>query len=343
MATSSIEVFMAEQNKILEKAGLPKLIKASNKFVAPRVTSGILSLDTALGGGWMGNSWVEVYGESSSGKTSGILHTIAVNQRLNPEFQTFWLASEPYDAEWSEKNGVDNNRVTILETQHMEAGMQAVLDATMSNLYDCIVIDSYPALIADQEDAKGMDEVVVAAGARNVGKFFRKVGGTFNEERPYLGFWVNQFREKIGGFSPYGPVKTLPGGKAKDFAFYQRVVVSRDDWLKEKVEGQGEIIVGQSIKFKVEKNKAGAPQKTAATDFYFDFSQKGFLPGEHDEIKDMITMGVMFKLITRGGSYYSFGDHKWGPGRDVMVQAIREDLDIQDEIRKLVLDKVQNG
>lgn len=339
---SGTDQFIAEQNKALEKAGLPKLIRASDKFVAPRVTSGILSLDTALGGGWMGNSWVEVYGESSSGKTSGILHTIATNQRLNPDFNTFWLASEPYDKEWAEKNGIDNSRVTIMETQHMEAGMQAVLDATMSKEFDCHVIDSYPALIANQEDEKGMDEVVVAAGARNVGKFFRKVGGTFNEERPYLGFWVNQFREKIGGFSPYGTPKTLPGGKAKDFAFYQRVVVSRDDWIKEKFDGQGEVIVGQSIKFKVEKNKAGAPQKTASTDFYFDYSQKGFNPGEHDEVKDMITMGVMFKLIVRAGAYYRFGENQW-QGRDAMVRGIREDLDIQDEIRKLVLDKVKNG
>lgn len=339
---SGTDQFIAEQNKALEKAGLPKLIRASDKFVAPRVTSGILSLDTALGGGWMGNSWVEVYGESSSGKTSGILHTIATNQRLNPDFNTFWLASEPYDKEWAEKNGIDNSRVTIMETQHMEAGMQAVLDATMSKEFDCHVIDSYPALIANQEDEKGMDEVVVAAGARNVGKFFRKVGGTFNEDRPYLGFWVNQFREKIGGFSPYGTPKTLPGGKAKDFAFYQRVVVSRDDWIKEKFDGQGEVIVGQSIKFKVEKNKAGAPQKTASTDFYFDYSQKGFNPGEHDEVKDMITMGVMFKLIVRAGAYYRFGENQW-QGRDAMVRGIREDLDIQDEIRKLVLDKVKNG
>jgi len=51
----------------------------------------------------------------------------------------------------------------------------------------------------------------------------------------------------------------------------------------------------------------------------------------------------MFKLISRGGSYYTFGEHKWGPGRDKMVDAIREDLDLQDEIRKQVLDKVKNG
>ncbi|APC46342.1 hypothetical protein HWB05_gp080 [Streptomyces phage BRock] len=340
--TQDLATFMASMNKDLEKAGHPKLITASEMYVPPRVTSGILSLDAALGGGWSGNRWIEVYGESSSGKTSGILHTIATNQRRDPNWQTFWLASEPYDRDWAEKNGVDNDRVHVLETQHMELAMQAILDAANSKNFDCIVLDSYPALIANQEDEKGMEDAVVAAGARNVGKFFRKSGGTFTEERPYVGFWVNQFREKIGGFSPYGTPKTLPGGKAKDFAFYQRVVVSRDDWIKEKVEGQGEVFVGQSIKFKVEKNKAGAPQKTAATDFYFEFSQKGFRPGEHDEVKDMITMGVMFKVITRGGAYYNFGDQKW-QGRDKMVEAIREDLDMQDEIRRLVLDKVTNG
>lgn len=341
MATDT-SAFRAQMNKDLEKKGLPPLIKASDKFVAPRVTSGILSLDTALGGGWAGNSWVEVYGESSSGKTSSILHTIATNQRLNPEFQTFWLASEPYDKEWAEKNGLDNERIDVLDTRNMEAGMQAVLGAAESNQYDCIVIDSYPALIANQEDEKNMDEVVVAAGARVVGKFFRKVGSTFNEERPYIGFWVNQFREKIGGFSPYGTPKTVPGGKAKDFSFIQRVVVSRDDWIKEKIEGQGEVIVGQTSKFKVEKNKAGAPQRTAATDLYFDYSQKGFLPGEHDMAKDMVTMAVMLKVITRAGAYYRFEEQQW-QGLKAVADAVREDLDLQDGIRKMVLDKVKNG
>lgn len=342
MATNELDLFMAQMNKDLDKAGLPKLITASEMFVAPRVTSGILSLDAALGGGWAGNAWHEVYGESSSGKTSGILHTIATNQRLNPDWQTFWLASEPYDKDWAEANGIDNSRVKVLPTQHMEAGMDAVLKAAFSKNFDCIVIDSYPALIANQEEEKGIDEITVSPGARVVGKFFRKIGASLNEERPYIGFWVNQFREKIGGFSPYGTPKTVPGGKAKDFAFIQRMVVSRDDWIKEKVEGQGEVIVGQSIKFKVEKNKAGAPQRTAASDFYFAHSQKGFLPGEHDAVKDMITMGVMFKIITRAGAYYRFGEHQW-QGRDGMVQGIREDLDIQDEIRKQVMDKVKNG
>lgn len=341
MATDT-SLFRAEMNKKLTKAGLPNLIKASEKFVAPRVSSGILQLDYALGGGWMGNSWVEVYGESSSGKTSGILHTISANQKINPEFQTFWLASEPYDVDWAASNGLDNDRVDVIDTQHMEAGMMAVLEAAESKNYDCIVIDSYPALIADQEDEKDMDQLVVAAGARVVGKFFRKIGGTFNSDRPYLGFWVNQFREKIGGFSPYGTPKTLPGGKAKDYAFYQRLEVARDDWIKDKVPGESESIVGQSIKFKVTKNKAGAPQRTATTDFYFASSSKGFLPGEHDAVKDMIYMGVTFKLITRSGAWYYFGEHKWNGG-DKMVEAMREDLDLQAEVSNAVMERIRNG
>lgn len=341
MATDT-SLFRAEMNKKLTKAGLPSLIRASDKFVAPRVTSGIHSLDYALGGGWMGNSWVEVYGESSSGKTSGILHTIATNQKLNPDFQTFWLASEPYDVDWAAANGLDNDRVDIIDTQHMEAGMMAVLEAAESKNYDCIVIDSYPALIADQEDEKDMDQLVVAAGARVVGKFFRKIGGTFNSERPYLGFWVNQFREKIGGFSPYGTPKTLPGGKAKDYAFYQRLEVARDDWIEDKIPGEEKSIVGQTIKFKVTKNKAGAPQRKATSDFYFASSSKGFLPGEHDSVKDMIYMGVTLKLITRAGAWYYFGEHKWNGG-DKMVEAMREDLDLQSEVSSAVMSLIRNG
>lgn len=338
----NVQALLAKFNKQLEKDGNPTLTVASDMFIPKRFTSGILSLDVATGGGWPGNQWVEVYGKESNGKTSGILHTIAANQALDPTFTTFWLASEHYDKEWAEKNGVDNSRVVVFSTTGMELAYDMIIEMARTHEFDCIVLDSYPALSPSEEQDKTMEQASMALGARLNGKFFRKIGGTFTNDRPYIGFFVNQLRDAIGSFSPYGTPTTTPGGKAKNYAFYQRVLVSRDEWIEEKREGLGKVKVGQSIKFKMEKNKAGTPQTIAMTDFYFENSDKGFLPGQHDGVKDIITMAVAFKVVRRGGAWYNYvsqdgTEHRW-QGRDPMVEAIRSNLELQAEITTVTLE-----
>jgi recombination protein RecA len=338
----NVQALLAKFNKQLEKDGNPTLTVASEMFIPKRFTSGILSLDVATGGGWPGNQWIEVYGKESNGKTSGILHTIAANQALDPNFMTFWLASEHYDKEWAEKNGVDNDRVVVFSTTGMELAYDMIIDMARSHEFDCIVLDSYPALSPGEEQDKTMDQASMALGARLNGKFFRKIGGTFSNDRPYVGFFVNQLRDAIGSFSPYGTPTTTPGGKAKNYAFYQRVLVSRDEWIEEKHEGLGKVKVGQAIKFKMEKNKAAAPQTVARTDFYFENSVKGFSPGQHDSVKDIVTMAVAFKVIRRGGAWYNYAtatgeEFKW-QGLESMVTDIRSNLELQAEITRVTLE-----
>lgn len=333
----SVSVFMAQMNKQLAKDGKPLLISASDMVVAKKFTSGLLSLDVALGGGWPGNQWVEVYGKESNGKTSIVLHTIATNQALDPNFTTFWVASEHYDMEWAEKNGIDNSRVIVLSTSNMELAYQAILDAANSHEFDCIVLDSYPALAASEEEDKTMDQNTMTLGARRTGQFFRKVGGSFDNERPYIGFFINQLRDAVGSFSSYGTPTTTPGGKAKNYAFYQRILVSRDDWIEEKVDGLGKVKVGQTNKYLMEKNKAAAPKAVAMGDFYFLDSVKGFHPGEFDRVRDIITMAVLFKVVKRGGAWYNYEEYKW-QGRDAMEEEIRSNMELQEEIRIKTLD-----
>lgn len=341
--SESLASFMAKMNKQLEKEGKPLLTTASEMVIPKRFTTGLLALDVATGGGLPGNQWVEVYGKESNGKTSIVLHTIATNQALDPDFTVFWVASEYYDQDWAEKFGIDNDRVIVFPTNNMELAYQAVLDAANSHQFDMIVIDSYPALAAGEELEKDMDQQVMALGARRTGQFFRKIGGTFNNERPYVGIFINQLRDAIGSFSPYGTPTTTPGGKAKNYAFYQRILVSRDEWLEEKVDGAGKVKVGQTNKYLMEKNKAAAPKSVAMGDFYFlDAESKGISAGHFDLVKDVITMAVLFKVIRRAGAWFNYTsldgtEYKW-QGRDAMVEEIRSNLELQNEIAAATLD-----
>lgn len=355
MALNPKAVALAAQ--INKEHGEGSIITASEMLPTPRYTSGSLTLDLSLGGGWAGNQWNEVYGNESSGKTAIVLKTIAANQVVNPDFTVLWIAAEHYDEDQAEALGVDNSQVVVVPTQDMILAFEKMLEFADERACDMIVLDSYPALIAPEEDDKDMEGVVVAAGARLVGKFFRKAGSATRRSHtepdlPILGIIINQQRDKIGGFSPLGTPQTTPGGRAKNFAFYQRVYVARDEYIKEKIPGKNlEVKVGQTIKVTATKNKAGAPQVVASVDFYFrDCPNEGphlhrragddrgedvdpFLRGEYDLVKELVILGILYDLIERRGSRYYYGDVSW-QGKASMFAGLREDLDLQQRLRE---------
>lgn len=135
--------------------------------------------------------------------------TVAANQKRDPEFTTFWVAAEQYDSEQAEAMGVDNSRVVVASTQQMEVATQLLLEAVESKNFDCLVLDSYPALLPEEEEEKAMDEFTVGVGARMLNKFVRKAGRASRRkldgsERPFIGIIINQFRDKVGGFAKFG-------------------------------------------------------------------------------------------------------------------------------------------
>lgn len=334
MINNELKAMMAKVNKDF---GEGTIVLAKDISTTFRFPSGSLTLDVALGGGWPANQWVEIYGKESQGKTAITLKTIAANQKRDPEFTTMWIAAEHYDREQAEALGVDSEKVIVIPTQDMEFAYQQVIDFASAKVVDCIVIDSYPALTASEEVAKDMDESVMAVGARLTGKFFRKVGGFTRRdieagERPFLGIFINQQRDKIGGYAPHGVPQTTPGGNAKNYAFYVRCEVRRDEYIEESIPGQGKVKVGQTIKVLTIKNKSAPPQQSAFIDFYFrNTNALGFLRGEYDVAKEIVIMGILFGLISRGGAIYTYGDRKW-KGKDTLLASVREELDLQEAL-----------
>jgi recombination protein RecA len=332
---------VAEINK---KFGDGTVAIASAMHHYGRITSGSLALDVILGGGWATGQWHEVIGQESSGKSTIVAKTIAANQAANPDFATLWIASETFDTEQAAAIGVDIDRVAVLTTQNMELAFEAVITGCASRSFDAVILDSYPALIAKPEDEKGMEDAHVAVGARLVGKFFRKVGSAMTRslsepDRPVTCFFVNQYREMIGGFSPYGPALTTPGGKAKNFAFWSRVEVKRDEWIDEARTGKGKVRVGQVVKLKTIKNKSAPPQQVATTRLFFrDAPILGFYRGDLDLAAEYFAYAVHFDIIGRRGAYYSYGDRKW-QGQDALLRELRAEPDLQTELRKRILEE----
>lgn len=330
--------------KINKKYGSDTIVLASDiKEGTGRLTTGSISFDVALGGGWPVNQWHEIVGEASNGKTAIALKTIAANQKRDPQFTTVWVAAEQWVPSYAEMCGVDVSRVYVISTNVMEEAYEAVIEITESKSVDCIVIDSLPALVPTSEDEKEMEESTVGRGALLTNKFFRKVGKASKRsltepERPFIGILINQWRSKIGVM--YGDPRTTPGGLGKDYAFFTRLEVRRDEWI-ETGTGQDKHRIGQSIKIRVLKNKSAPPSQTAVVDFYF--SDGGDVPaGEYDFGKEIISMGILNRVITRAGAYYRYGDRQW-QGSDAMLASIREEIELKETLERDVLDSIKAG
>lgn len=340
---------LAVMAKINKAMGENTVLLASDMVIPRRFTSGSLSLDVALGGGWPANQWVELIGPESSGKTVCALKTVAANQREDPEFTTLWVAAEHYNTAWAESLGVDNSRVQVIPTQQMELALELIIQATASQAFDCIVLDSYPALVPAEEDEKAMDEFSVAVGAKTFSKFWRKGGKAIKRmpdgtERPMVGIIINQFRDKIGGFARFGVPQTSPGGHAKDYAYFVRLQLARKEWITEKRPSvKDPVNVGQVITMRTIKNKAAPPQQTANIDFYFrDAPVRGFRRGEYNLGKEYVQMAIAFRVIRKsGGGFYSYHERKWR-GEETVITDILAEPELREEIRAEVLEAARD-
>lgn len=331
MKTEQWETIQSIVSSVNKKYGEDIIVQGNMvKEEIPRITTGVLAFDLMLGGGWPVNQWSEIIGDESSGKTALAYKTIAANQAADPEWIAMWVAAEEFVPEYAAAIGVDLERLWVVETNVMEHAYDLILRAMENRAVDCIVVDSLPALVPGDEAEKMMDEFSVGLGARLTGKFFRKSSkaqkrSLIREDRGCTGLIINQWREKIGVL--YGDPRTTPGGKAKNFHYFARVEVKRDEWIKEKDEP-----VGQTIRARTMKNKTYRPQQVAQVDFYFtDYGT--FHLGDFDVIKDIVNICIATEIITRTGAYYNYGDQKW-QGKDALVAHVRGDLTMQAELKQ---------
>lgn len=330
---------------INKKHGVGTVVLASAaRLKPPRLSTGSLSLDVALGGGWPANQWSEIVGNEGSGKTTITLKTIAAAMKKDKEFNVVWVAAESYDDEYAALLGVDNKRVYLIEENIMEVAYEAVLEVVENRACDMVVIDSLPALVPADEDAKSMDEWSPGAGARRTNQFMRKATkatkrSLTDEDRPIVGVIINQWREKIGVM--HGDPRTTPGGKAKNFWMYCRVEVRRDEWLYEGT-GQDKEKVGQAIKVSTIKMKGARPGPAALINFYFADCDDADA-GTYDIYKETLDLGLVYEIVERSGNGYKYEGERHSGGKVGFYNVLREDEQMYQRLRKEVLDAARGG
>src|SRR5688572_12275788 len=296
-ARLTIEEIAAQVNKAMGSDVL--ILGASVLEEVPRLSSGILSLDLGLGGGWATNQWNEIVGPESSGKTALVFKTIAHNQAEDEDFTALFVAAEEFVPSYARSFGVNTDRLWVVETNNMETVFDLVIKAAENRVVDMIAIDSLPALVTDAEADKDLDKgLVVSPGARIISTFFKKMSAAQRrslvdpQDRPCTYIMVNQWRDQIGVM--YGDPRITPGGKAKNYYFFVRLEVGRDEWIQ--TGSDLSTRVGQTIAMKTIKNKTYRPQQRAQCDFYFA-DAPGFKKGQFDTVKDVVNVALALDLF----------------------------------------------
>ena len=307
------------------KGSIMRLGDASRMRVET-ISTGALTLDLALGGGYPKGRVVEVYGPESSGKTTLTLHAIAEVQK-NGGIAAFVDAEHALDPVYAASLGVDVENLLVSQPDTGEMALEIVDQLIRSAAVDLVVVDSVAALTPRSEIEGEMGDHVVGSQARLMSQAMRKITGNIGKSGCTVIF-LNQLRLKIG--ITYGNPETTTGGNALKFYSSVRLDIRRIQTLK-----RGTEEYGIRAKVKVAKNKVAPPFRIAEFDILFG--------------KGISTTGCLLDLaeetniVIRRGAWYSYEGENIGQGRDNTILWLDQNQEIKKTIETIVKQKLTEG
>jgi len=287
------------------------------------VSSGALSLDLALGGGYPRGRILEIYGPESSGKTTLTLHAIAEIQKQGGT-AAFIDAEHALDPAYARKLGVDTDNLLVSQPDNGEQALEIAETLVRSNAVDLVVVDSVAALVPQAEIEGEMGDSHMGLQARLMSQALRKLTGIINKSNTTVIF-INQIRMKIGVM--FGNPETTTGGNALKFYASVRLDIRRTGQIK-----NGEEIIGNRTKVKVVKNKIAPPFRVAEFDIMYNqgISKTG----------DVLDLAVLHNIVGKSGAWFDYADAKIGQGREASKAYLAKNPEVLAEIEAKVRAKV---
>jgi len=260
-------------------------------------STGSVSLDDALGGGYAKGRIIEIYGPESSGKTTLTLHAIAEVQKAGGT-AAFIDAEHALDPEYARKIGVNTDELIISQPDYGEQALEIVDALARSGSVDVIVVDSVAALTPKAEIEGAMGDPQMGLQARLMSQALRKVTAVIGKSNCTVIF-INQIRMKIGVM--FGNPETTTGGNALKFYASQRLDIRRKDRI-ELGTGDDKETMGNRVKVKVVKNKIAPPFKEVEFDVLFN---EGI-----SKVGELLDIGTDKDIIKKSGAFYAYGEIK---------------------------------
>lgn len=285
--------------KLNERFGRRIIRRASELKDPGKISTGSLSLDIAIGGGYPRARIAEIHGRPASFKTTMALKVVKEFQER--EEKVLFIDSEAsLNLVWAKKLGVDDSRLLVVKPGTGEEGLDIMEALVRTGEIGLVVIDTINGLIPRAILEKSTEDQTMGVLARLINTGCRKVQSLLNalssKEVYPLFLFVNTIYWGIGG--NYPKIET-PGGMGKDFTASIRLYFRRGEEIKKDKKAIGSYII-----FQVKKNKVFRGQGT-----------EGKIPflysGEVDLLEEIIEHSVKCGLVQRKGSWFLLEENKF--------------------------------
>jgi recombination protein RecA len=322
---AAVKAALAQIEKQFGKGSIMRLGDHEHSKIET-VSSGAISIDLALGGGYPRGRIIEIYGPESSGKTTLCLHAVAEFQKAGGTV-AFVDAEHALDPEYAKKVGVDTENLLLSQPDSGEQALEIVEALVRSGGVDLIVIDSVAALTPRAEIEGDMGDAQMGLQARLMSQALRKLTAISSKMGTTIIF-INQIRMKIGVM--FGNPETTTGGNALKFYSSLRIEIRKGKKI-ETGTGDAKEANGNEARIKVVKNKVAPPFRTTTVDIMFN---EGI-----SRMSDLLETAVKMEIVQKAGAFYSYLDTKLGQGRQKSVEFLKGNSDLVAEIEKLVREK----
>jgi recombination protein RecA len=266
----------------------------------PRISTGVLALDNALGGGFVSGRCTELFGKSAGGKTTLAIFMLIQAQKQYPEKTVIYIDAEhALDVEWAVKLGIHLDHFIHVKPETLEQGFKVIEEYFDTNLISAMVYDSIPAAVPQVALEGEIGDANVGIHARLLAQCMPRITtkmSRFNEA-PALIF-INQKRANLNSRQGFqGEQSKATGGFAFPHYMTTRMEVTRIGSLKDSDEKE----YGQTVQVYVAKHKA-TPGHGARITFRID-NTIGI-----DTDQELLEMALDSGEIVKSGSWFVLPD-----------------------------------
>ena len=265
---------------------------------------------------------IEIYGPESSGKTTLATHIVAESQKQGGNC-AFIDAEHALDPAYAKKLGVNLEELLISQPDTGEQGLEIADSLIKSGGIDVLIIDSVAALVPRAELEGDMGDSLPGLQARLMSQALRKLTSSIAQSNTLVVF-INQLRMKIGVM--FGSPETTTGGNALKFYSSVRMDIRRIGAIKDK-----DVIIGNSTRVKVVKNKVSPPFKVVEFDLMYG---KGI-----SKVGELIDLGAKAEIVEKSGAWYAYKGEKIGQGRENAKIYLEQNPNVAAEIEMAIREK----
>lgn len=304
------------RGKFLKRYGVDVMSRPAVNQIAQlfRVTTGIFSLDLAIGGGIPRGRVTHIWGKKSCGKT-------ALSQKIAGNFQrrcrycnelleectcgsrtpmrVVWFDTEnQFDVHWAGRWGVDVNDLYFVRGLYGEQVIDAIDALVRTGDADLIVLDSVAALTAMAVVEKSAEQSTVAKipqlMTNGLSRWTNAMSGLELDERAHFSTILLLNQVRVQGIGSYVTHEGPPGGNAIEHYQSVELHLTRRKWI----ELANGLVVGQVVEAKCKKNRTAPPMRTAWYALYLGDADNGqYKAGDTDLLRQVFELAKWWNLI----------------------------------------------